>query len=75
MTPSESEDHLMHIRRGGCDIEGHWRVTGDEVLVECPYGSDHAPFAGASPMRVAEILIARLAFAALGGQRLEPSMI
>lgn len=71
MTPSEHEDRTMRIRRGGCDIEGRWRIAGDEVVVECPYGADRARVDGAPPARVAELLIARLAFAAMGG-RVEP---
>ncbi len=69
MTPSDHEDRLMRIRRGGCEIEGRWRLTGDEVHVECRYGADHARVEDASPARVAEVLIARLAFMAMGMDR------
>jgi hypothetical protein len=73
MNSSDQEDRLMRIRRGGCDIEGRWRLAGDEVVVECCFGADHARFDGAPPARVAELLLARLAFAAMGG-KLEPLM-
>ncbi len=73
MKASDQDDRLMCIRRGGRDIEGRWRMAGDEVVVECSFGADHARFEGAPPARVAELLLARLAFAAMGG-RLEPLM-
>ena len=62
------DDRLMRIRRGGLDIEGRWAIDGDEVRVECCYGTDHAPFDGAPPTRVAELLLARLAFVALSSR-------
>jgi hypothetical protein len=75
---SLEEDHALHVRRGGHDIEGRWHVAGDEVQVECAYGTDRARFDGAPPTRVAEFLIARLAFAALSSKgdssSLEPLM-
>jgi len=73
MDSSEHNDRLMRIRRGGRDIEGRWRLSGDEVVVETRFGADHARFDGAPPARVAELLIARLAFAAMGN-KLEPLM-
>ena len=73
MSLSGPTDQVMHVLRGGCDIEARWRVAGDEVHVECPCGSDHALLGDAPPARVAELLISRLAAEAMG-RRLEPLM-
>lgn len=73
MSLSDQNDQVMHVQRGGCEIEARWRLAGDEVHVECSFGADHAPANGAPPARVAELLIARLA-AAVMGPRLEPLM-
>ncbi|OJU11874.1 MAG: hypothetical protein BGN86_17145 [Caulobacterales bacterium 68-7] len=73
MSLSGQNDQVMHVQRGGCDIEARWRVAGDEVHVECSFGADHAPLGGAPPARVAELLVSRLA-AAVMGRRLEPLM-